>query len=46
MEENNNNTSLATKVGRAFGVILGSVCTACVIAIIIAATTKLIMWMF
>lgn len=46
MEENKNNTSLATKVGRVFGVILGSVCVACVIAIVIAVTTKLIMWMF
>ena len=46
MEENNNNTSLATKAGRIFGVIFGSVCVACVLAIVIAVTTKVIMWMF
>lgn len=38
----NNNKDLATKLGRAFGIVIGI----CLMALVIAVTAKVIMWIF
>ena len=46
MEENKNNNQFITKVSRIFGLIFASVCVSCVVALVVAVTTKIIVWMF